>query len=63
MTTKNLVARLIDCWNTGQLDDIDNLLSRDFIRHEPEVGGRTPSLWFSSRSSYSPVSSIKNAIV
>jgi ketosteroid isomerase-like protein len=41
MTNKNLVARLIQCWNTGQLDDLDHLLSADFIRHEPEVGGRT----------------------
>jgi ketosteroid isomerase-like protein len=39
MTNKNLVARLIECWNTGKLDDIDILLSPDFIRHEPEMGG------------------------
>jgi ketosteroid isomerase-like protein len=39
MTSTNLVTRLIECWNTGKLDDIDNLLSADFIRHEPEMGG------------------------
>jgi ketosteroid isomerase-like protein len=39
MTNTNLVTRLIECWNTGKLDDIDNLLSADFIRHEPEMGG------------------------
>jgi len=41
MTNTNLVARLIECWNTGKLDDIDNLLSPNFIRHEPEMGGGT----------------------
>jgi ketosteroid isomerase-like protein len=39
MTNVNLVTRLIECWNTGKLDDIDNLLSADFTRHEPEMGG------------------------
>jgi len=41
MTNTNLVARLINCWNTGKLEDIDDLLSADFVRHEPEMGGRT----------------------
>jgi ketosteroid isomerase-like protein len=41
VTNTNLVARLIDCWNTGKLDDIDEVLSPDFIRHEPEMGGKT----------------------
>jgi ketosteroid isomerase-like protein len=41
MTNTNLVTRLIECWNTGKLDDIDNLLSPNFIRHEPEMGGGT----------------------
>ena len=41
MTHTNLVTRLIECWNTGKLDDIDNLLSLDFVRHEPEMGGGT----------------------
>jgi ketosteroid isomerase-like protein len=41
MTNTNLVTRLIECWNTGKLDDIDNLLSADFVRHEPEMGGGT----------------------
>jgi ketosteroid isomerase-like protein len=41
MANTNLVARLIDCWNTGKLDDLDTLLSPDFIRHEPEMGGGT----------------------
>ena len=41
MTNTSLVTRLIECWNTGKLDDIDNLLSSNFIRHEPEMGGGT----------------------
>jgi hypothetical protein len=42
MPNKNLVARLIECWNTGKLDDIDALLSPDFIRHEPEWAVELP---------------------
>jgi ketosteroid isomerase-like protein len=41
MANTDLVTRLIDCWNTGKLEDIDNVLSPDFIRHQPEMGGRT----------------------
>jgi ketosteroid isomerase-like protein len=41
VTNTNLVARLVDCWNTGKLEDIDDMLSSDFIRHEPEMGSRT----------------------
>ncbi|MGB2662970.1 MAG: ester cyclase [Candidatus Acidiferrum sp.] len=41
MTNTDLVARLIDCWNTGKLEDIDNVLSPDFVRHQPEMGGKT----------------------
>jgi hypothetical protein len=41
MTNTDLVARLIDCWNTGKLEDIDNVLSPDFVRHQPEIGGKT----------------------
>lgn len=41
MTNTNVLVRLIECWNTGKLDAIDELLSPDFIRHEPEMGGRT----------------------
>lgn len=41
MTNINLVQRLIDCWNTGKLEDIENVLSRDFIRHQPEIGSKT----------------------
>ena len=41
MTNTNLVARLVDCWNTGNLADIDDVLSPDFIRHEPEMGSKT----------------------
>jgi ketosteroid isomerase-like protein len=41
MTNTDLVARLIDCWNTGKLEDIDNVLSPGFIRHQPEMGSKT----------------------
>jgi hypothetical protein len=39
MTNTNLVTRLVDCWNTGKLEAINDVLSPDFIRHEPEMGG------------------------
>jgi ketosteroid isomerase-like protein len=37
MTNANLVGRLVDCWNTGKLDDIDRVLSADFVRYEPDL--------------------------
>ena len=41
MSNTDLLARLIECWNTGKPEAIDELLSPDFIRHEPEMGGGT----------------------
>ena len=41
MTNTNLVARLVDCWNTGKLEDIDDVLSPNFIRHEAGIEGGT----------------------
>jgi predicted SnoaL-like aldol condensation-catalyzing enzyme len=37
MDNRQLVAKLVECWNTGKLDAIDQVLSPKFIRHEPEV--------------------------
>jgi ketosteroid isomerase-like protein len=37
MTNTNLIGRLVDCWNTGELDDIDRVLSADFVRYEPDM--------------------------
>ena len=34
MANTDLVARLLDCWNTGKLEDIDNVLLPNFIHHE-----------------------------
>src|SRR6516225_6024370 len=39
MDNRQLVERLVECWNTGKLDAIDQVLSPKFIRHEPEVDG------------------------
>jgi predicted SnoaL-like aldol condensation-catalyzing enzyme len=40
MENRNLIARLVDCWNTGQLNAIDEVLAPNFIRHEPELDTR-----------------------
>jgi len=39
MDNRQLVAQLVECWNTGKLEPIDQVLSPKFIRHEPEVDG------------------------
>jgi len=36
---QGLVAQLVECWNTGKLGLIDEVLSPKFIRHEPEIDG------------------------
>jgi ketosteroid isomerase-like protein len=41
MANTNLVARLVDCWNKGKLEDIDNIFSPNFVRHEPGIEGGT----------------------
>jgi ketosteroid isomerase-like protein len=41
MANTDLVARLVDCWNTGKFEDIDNIFSPNFIRHEPGIEGGT----------------------
>jgi predicted SnoaL-like aldol condensation-catalyzing enzyme len=42
MAKTKLVARLVECWNTGKLGDIDEILSASFVRHEPPIdGGKT----------------------
>lgn len=39
MTNADLVAHLVDCWNTGKLEDLENLLSPNFIHHETGIEG------------------------
>jgi predicted SnoaL-like aldol condensation-catalyzing enzyme len=39
MDHRQLVAQLVECWNTGKVENIDQVLSPKFIRHEPEVEG------------------------
>jgi ketosteroid isomerase-like protein len=41
MTNAELVERLMECWNTGELDDLDQVLSKDFVRHEPDLRDST----------------------
>jgi ketosteroid isomerase-like protein len=37
---KDLVARLLNCWNTGKCDKLDELVTRDFARYGPEMEGK-----------------------
>lgn len=41
MDNKQIVAKLVECWNTGKLGIVDEVLAPNFIRHEPEIDGRT----------------------
>ena len=41
MANMDVVARWIDCWNTGKAEDIDNTLSPNFIHHESGIEGGT----------------------
>jgi ketosteroid isomerase-like protein len=41
MTNAELVERLMYCWNTNQLDDLDQVLSAGFVRHEPDLRDST----------------------
>ena len=41
MANTDLVARWVDCWNTGKLEDIDNIFSSNFIHHESGIQGGT----------------------
>jgi predicted SnoaL-like aldol condensation-catalyzing enzyme len=39
MSNRQLVEQLVECWNTGKLELIDEVLSPKFVRHEPEING------------------------
>jgi predicted ester cyclase len=39
MDNRRLVEQLVECWNTGKLESIDEVLSPKFVRHEPEIDG------------------------
>ena len=39
MSNRHLVTQLMECWNTGNVGLIDQVLSPKFVRHEPEVDG------------------------
>lgn len=41
MKNTELVSRLVDCWNTGKLGGIDDVLSPNLVHQEPEVERRT----------------------
>lgn len=40
MENSELIARLVDCWNTGELGAIDEVLAPNFVRHEPDLETR-----------------------
>ena len=35
-----VVERLMACWNSGELDAIDDILTRDFVRHGDHLEGK-----------------------
>lgn len=35
-----VVERLMACWNSGELDAIDEILARDFVRHGDHLEGK-----------------------
>jgi len=37
MDNRRLVEQLVECWNTGRLEPIDEVLSAKFVRHEPDI--------------------------
>lgn len=37
---KDLVTRLLNCWNTGKCETLDDLVTRDFSRHGPDMEGK-----------------------
>jgi hypothetical protein len=41
MGNATLITRLVDCWNTGRLEPLDEVLSPNFIRHEADIEGTT----------------------
>lgn len=41
MDNKQIVAKMVECWNTGKLGIVDEVFSPNFIRHEPEIDGGT----------------------
>jgi ketosteroid isomerase-like protein len=41
MTNAELVERLMDCWNTNRVDELDQVLSAGFVRHEPDLRNST----------------------
>jgi|HubBroStandDraft_6_1064221.scaffolds.fasta_scaffold2169657_2 hypothetical protein len=41
MENKQLVAKLVEAWTTGKLEGLDEVLAPSFLRHEPEIEGRT----------------------
>jgi predicted SnoaL-like aldol condensation-catalyzing enzyme len=40
MDNSELIARFVDCWNSGHVDGIDEVLAANFVRHEPDLNGR-----------------------
>jgi ketosteroid isomerase-like protein len=41
MENKDLVSRLVNCWESGQVEEIDELLTPNFVRHEPDMETRS----------------------
>jgi ketosteroid isomerase-like protein len=43
MENKDLVSRLVNCWESGQVEEIDEILTPNFVRHEPDIDVRNSS--------------------
>jgi ketosteroid isomerase-like protein len=41
MTNAKLIERLMECWNTGKVDGLDQVFSENFVRHEPDLRSST----------------------
>lgn len=43
MENKELISRLVHCWEKGKLADIDAIMTPNFVRHEPDMDTRSSS--------------------
>ena len=39
-SSQQLLRRLIECWDSGKMNPIEELLTPDFVRHGDHVGGQ-----------------------
>jgi ketosteroid isomerase-like protein len=37
MENSELIARFVHCWNSGEVEALEEVLAANFVRHEPDV--------------------------